>query len=165
MLGREDYLEVVKKTQVVSIDLIITDNNGKILVGKRKNAPARGTYFVPGGRVFKNETLDQGFKRILKDEIGITDLRKIRRNFNCVTDHIYPNNFADALDINGDAIPMHFVCIGINVYIEPNTEFDMKTFQIQHEDSLWLTQKELLLHKNVHEYTKRYFMESDKRLC
>lgn len=165
MLSRQDYLEVVKKTQVVSVDLIIQDDKGRILVGKRKNSPAKGTYFVPGGRIYKQENITQGFKRILKDEIGITNMSKVRWSFNCITDHIYPDNFADALDENGDSIPMHFVCIGINVYLDVGIEFDRETFQIQHDECLWLTPKELLLHKNVHDYTKRYFIESDKKVC
>lgn len=165
ILGIQDYLDVVKKTQVVSVDLIIQDSKGRILVGKRKNSPAKGTYFVLGGRVFNQENLTQGFKRILKAETGISDLSKVRWSFNCVTDHIYPDNFADALDQNNEPIPMHFVCIGINVFLEQGIELDLNTLKIQHEDSLWLSPKELLLHKNVHDYTKRYFMESDKKLC
>lgn len=53
MLSAEKFLSVVNMTQIVSIDLIVKNDKGQILLGKRKNSPAKGFYFVPGGRLFK----------------------------------------------------------------------------------------------------------------
>jgi len=164
MLNRKDYLEAVKLTQIVSVDLIIKDKNGKILLGKRKNQPAKDTYFVPGGRVFKGETLTEGFKRLLKVETGITDLTKVRWSFNCVTDHLYHNNFAEAVDEKGEDIPMHFVCTAINVFIDSSSELNEEIFKVQHQDSIWLMPSEIVGNDLVHKYTQRYFMESVLKL-
>ena len=48
-LSREEFLKVVENTPLVSIDLIVQDPQGRILVGYRKNRPAQNTWFVPGG--------------------------------------------------------------------------------------------------------------------
>jgi colanic acid biosynthesis protein WcaH len=73
MLSRDDFLAVVTLTPLVSIDLVVVDEEGYILVGKRTNEPAYGTWFVPGGRVNKDETLDAAFERIATDELGPGD--------------------------------------------------------------------------------------------
>jgi len=62
---------IIKNTPLISIDLIVKNKEGKILLGKRKNRPAKGYYFVPGGRIFKNETIEQAFKNISKHELGL----------------------------------------------------------------------------------------------
>ena len=55
MLPKKQYIEVVKNTPLVSIDLIIEDTEGNILLGYRLNSPAKHTWFVPGGVIRKNE--------------------------------------------------------------------------------------------------------------
>jgi len=41
-----------------------------LLVGLRTNEPAKNYYFVPGGVIRKNETIELAFERILKAETG-----------------------------------------------------------------------------------------------
>ncbi|HJV21843.1 MAG TPA: NUDIX domain-containing protein, partial [Holophagaceae bacterium] len=47
---------------LVSLDLIVRDPGGRVLVGRRRNRPAQGWWFVPGGRVGKGERLDDAFR-------------------------------------------------------------------------------------------------------
>lgn len=47
------------------------NEKNQILLGQRKNAPAKDDWFVPGGRVLKNEPLEQDFKRVSKNELGL----------------------------------------------------------------------------------------------
>ena len=63
----KEFLNIIDKTPLVSIDLIIENPQGKILLGKRCNKPAQGYWFVPGGRIQKNETLEQAIRRISKN--------------------------------------------------------------------------------------------------
>ena len=42
-----------------------------LLLIERKNDPGKGLYDLPGGFVDYGETLEQGMKRELKEEIGI----------------------------------------------------------------------------------------------
>jgi hypothetical protein len=50
-LSDEDFAHIVGLVPLVSIDLIIRDANGNVLVALRTNEPAKGVYFVPGGRI------------------------------------------------------------------------------------------------------------------
>jgi colanic acid biosynthesis protein WcaH len=40
-------------------------------MGWRGNDPARGTWFVPGGRIRKNEKIADAFERIIRTETGL----------------------------------------------------------------------------------------------
>jgi colanic acid biosynthesis protein WcaH len=51
----DEFAHVVCLAPLVSIDLVIRDNERKVLVALRTNEPAKGVYFVPGGCIRKNE--------------------------------------------------------------------------------------------------------------
>ncbi len=137
---------IVKNTPLVAIDLLVKDKNGRFLVGKRKNRPAQGFYFVPGGRIFKNETLDEAFKNISKNELGLALERK-NAKFIGVFEHIYPDNFF------GNEFGTHYIVLAH--VIEINTELDLP--DDQHDSYLWLKPEEILEREDIHEYTKNYF--------
>ena len=48
MLNAEDYTHFRSTIPIVSVDLIVFNSEGKALLGKRLNEPARGSWFVPG---------------------------------------------------------------------------------------------------------------------
>lgn len=64
-----EYETIVKHVPIVSVDLLVHHNGGLVL-GKRKNAPARGEWFVPGGTVLKGETRRQAVHRVAKEELS-----------------------------------------------------------------------------------------------
>jgi colanic acid biosynthesis protein WcaH len=70
-LERREFLEVLDRTQLVSIDLVIKDPKGRILLGLRTNEPAKDYWFVPGGRIMKDENLEEAFERISEEELGV----------------------------------------------------------------------------------------------
>jgi colanic acid biosynthesis protein WcaH len=49
MLPIETFKTVIASTPLISIDLIVRNNQQQILLGKRLNKPAQGYWFVPGG--------------------------------------------------------------------------------------------------------------------
>src|SRR5215475_10588347 len=69
-LDDEAFAEVVRSAPLVSIDLIVRDPDRKVLLGIRNNEPAKNFYFVPGGRIRKDETLEAAFARIVAAETG-----------------------------------------------------------------------------------------------
>ena len=81
-------LEIIKATPLVSIDLVIRNPTGKVLLGKRINRPAKGYWFVPGGMIIKNETIGHALKRISKAEVGL-DLSTEAPRLLGAYDHIY----------------------------------------------------------------------------
>jgi colanic acid biosynthesis protein WcaH len=52
----------------VDVAIII---NGKVLLVKRNNEPAKDEYWLPGGRIYKNETMIDCAKRKAIEEVGI----------------------------------------------------------------------------------------------
>ena len=68
-LDRADYLKAVELTQLVSVDALLFDAEGRVLLGRRTNEPARGTWFTPGGRVHKYEAFEAALGRVLSTEV------------------------------------------------------------------------------------------------
>lgn len=64
-----EWQVIVANVPLVSVDLIV-EHEGGVLLGERKNEPAKSTWFVPGGTVEKNESLTEAVHRIAKEELG-----------------------------------------------------------------------------------------------
>ena len=69
-LSRDTFRTIVDTAPLISIDLLVRDSAGRILVGKRVNRPAKGFWFVPGGRILKNETIAEAFLRLTEAELA-----------------------------------------------------------------------------------------------
>lgn len=54
----------------VGLGVIIVNNEGKILIGKRKGSHAQ-KYSIPGGKLNLGETFEQGAKREIKEETNL----------------------------------------------------------------------------------------------
>jgi colanic acid biosynthesis protein WcaH len=66
----EEYKDIITKTTVLCIDVILRHKN-KVLLVKRTEEPCKGVYWPVGGRVQKGETVDATARRKIKEEIGI----------------------------------------------------------------------------------------------
>ncbi len=64
------YKKIIKSVPILCVDLIIIYNN-KFLLIKRKQEPLKDEWWVPGGRVFLGEKIEEAAKRKLKQEVGI----------------------------------------------------------------------------------------------
>ena len=160
-LPPEKFIRAIELTQLVSIDLVLLDPQLRVLVGKRKNDPAKDLWFVPGSRVFKNEPWKESVKRISKDELGF-ELDYSQSTLIGIFDHNYPNNFLNELDENGEMIDTHYVCIALQISIDPATmKIDERVFADQHSDIQWMAIDQLVAHPDVHQFTKNYFIKKD----
>lgn len=144
----QDFSQVVRNTPLVSIDLILRDPTGAVLVGLRTNEPAKGFWFVPGGRIGKNETLDDAFARILKVETGLTQPRSTAR-FLGVFEHFYDTNRFEQ-----DGYGTHYVVLGYEIELSARPAIHLDD---QHSAIKWLAPSEILAAPDVHENTKAYF--------
>ena len=144
----EHFLEIIEATPLVSIDLIIRNPSEKVLLGKRINRPAKGYWFVPGGRMIKNETIVHALKRISKIEMG-QDLSTEAHSLLGAYDHIYEDNF-----LNVDGINTHYVVLAFSILLQQ--EIDLNPDE-QHSDLQWWEIDKLLKDPTVHHNTKAYF--------
>jgi len=147
-LSRDELAEVVKNAPLVSIDLVVKNIRGEILVGLRKNEPAKGFWFVPGGRILKAERIAEAFGRITYDELGITPAFEDAR-FLGVFEHLYPNNFTESEDFG-----THYVVLAYEIR---TGEASLNLPDDQHSEYKWLSKESPENEPNVHPYTKAYF--------
>jgi colanic acid biosynthesis protein WcaH len=145
-LKKDVFSTVIKNTPLISIDLIIENDKGQILLGKRVNEPAFGYWFVPGGRVFKDESLDDTFQRTVKEELNLNIQRK-DAIFDKTYEHFYENN------VFNDRFSTHYIVLAHRIKIDT-----LPMVNNQHSDYKWFEVDELLQDKNVHKYTKDYFI-------
>lgn len=55
LLNNQTFAKVVAVTPLVSVDLVAVHGGSEVLLGLRNNRPAQVYWFVPGGRILKNE--------------------------------------------------------------------------------------------------------------
>ena len=147
-LDKPTFSTVIQSTPLVSIDLVIKNNQGQALLGKRLNRPAKDYWFVPGGRILKDESLADAFIRLTTEELGQTftiDQGTLLGPF----DHFYQDN------VFSDGFTTHYVAIAYVLNIGddlPNLPLDE-----QHGSYQWFELNYLLQHDKVHKHTKWYF--------
>ncbi|EBJ0303957.1 GDP-mannose mannosyl hydrolase, partial [Salmonella enterica] len=109
-LRQEDFAAVVRTTPLISLDFIVENGQGEILLGRRLNRPAQGYWFVPGGRVCKDETLEAAFERLTQAELGVR-LPLAAGTFYGVWQHFYDDNFS------GEDFSTHYIVLGFRLRV------------------------------------------------
>ncbi|MCE7520568.1 NUDIX domain-containing protein [Halomonas titanicae] len=150
-LPKEIFENITDCTPLVSIDFIITDAE-KILLGKRLNRPAKGDWFVPGGRVLKNETLDNAFQRLAVCEIGKPCFRH-EADLVGVYEHFYPDSMFSS------NISTHYIVLAYQLHLVP-VELDLP--KKEHDSFKWWPLIEAFHSFNVSFYTKKYIQDITK---
>jgi colanic acid biosynthesis protein WcaH len=147
-----EFIDLIEATPLVSVDLIVQNIKNEVLLGKRLNRPAQGFWFVPGGRIQKNESITQAIARVSKTELGFK-LNKDNGRLLGAYDHIYPDNY-----LNKQGINTHYVALGYQFKLENIPEIMTDD---QHSEVIWLSVQQLLNHSEVHFNTKAYFLLDD----
>ncbi len=143
MLDDIVFKTVVDSAPLVSVDILLKKSN-KVLLGKRVNKPAQGYFFSTGGRINKNETIDNAMARVALNELNI-ELKSIPK-FIGVFEHFYDDS------IYKD-VSTHYVNIAYEYEVEEIPDLPTE----QHSEYKWFAIDELLESKQVHKYTKDYF--------
>ncbi|WP_275075990.1 GDP-mannose mannosyl hydrolase [Providencia rettgeri] len=153
-LALNTFKTIVASTPLVSIDLVICNSKNQALLGLRNNRPAQGYWFVPGGRICKDETFDIAFRRLTIDELGISyninDAKFIGHY-----QHLYQDNFSE------DNFSTHYVVLGYLI----KEDLDLNKLPLeQHKNYQWWDINELLDSSKVHDNTKAYFINNHLNL-
>jgi colanic acid biosynthesis protein WcaH len=148
-LGNTEFLTVVSNTPLIALDLILHDEDDRYLLGRRVNRPAQGAWFVPGGRVRKNERLDDAFTRLMLEELGLHRADRGDAELIGVYEHFYDDNFSGK-----DGISTHYVVLGYR-YRMPQRLSHLPLDQ--HSDYRWASADDIALDESVHENSRAYF--------
>jgi len=71
-IEEELYKKIIEKTTIATVDVVVFSKDlKKVILFKRENEPAKGIYYTPGGRIFKEEEAGECALRKLKEELGI----------------------------------------------------------------------------------------------
>jgi colanic acid biosynthesis protein WcaH len=147
-LDDDTFACIVRHAPLVSVDIIIRDPQRHVLVGHRVNEPAKGQYFVPGGVIRKNETIQVAFARILDAETGLR-LSIDEAKFVGVFEHFYDTNrFGD------EEYGTHYVALAYEITLanRPAVKPDH-----QHSDMRWMSEADISQAPDVHPNAKAYF--------
>jgi len=145
-LPKEQFLKLIELGPLVSIDLIV-NCKGKFLIGLRKNKPAQDFWFVPGGRIFKNETLKDAFYRLTLAELNMP-LKIDNASFLGVYQHFYGDS------VISEGLSTHYIVLAYELRLQ---SMDFFLTNKQHKSWQWLTQEEIVNSEKVHFYSKAYF--------
>lgn len=64
------YNEIYSKVPRLAVELLIKNQNGVLWV-KRNIPPGQGMWYIPGGTVLLDESIDDALKRIARAELGV----------------------------------------------------------------------------------------------
>lgn len=149
-LSKQRFSQVVESTPLVSIDLVIEDESGQVLLGERLNRPAQGFWFVPGGRILKDEKLEDAFFRLTSEELG-RGFKLSQATLLGPYTHLYDDN------VFGNEFTTHYVAIAYKLVVT-RSELNLP-MDVQHSRYCWCHKDELLTSDKVHIHTKWYFQK------
>ena len=142
------FAQIIAHAPLIAIDLIVEDSERRMLLGWRKNPPAQACWFVPGGRVRKDETLDTAFARITEAELG----QAFERNqsiFMGIYQHFYPDNFRGE-----QGASTHYLALAHRLW---SGEQKLNLPSSQHAQYRWAYRDHIAADPQVHAYSRAYF--------
>jgi len=147
-LPAEQFAAAVACVPLISIDLLVASPDGSVLLGWRNNPPAQNSWFVPGGRIRKGETLELALRRLIRDELGLEKNVPAAR-FGGVFEHFYDTDFRGE-----DGACTHYLVLAYRLEVEPSR---LNPPLQQHARYQWLPPDRLFAEPEVHPYTRAYF--------
>lgn len=145
---------MVDRAPLVSVDLVLVRDGREVLLGLRKNRPAQGCWFVPGGRIFKNEKIAEALLRVGNGELGLGEVLgngELRPRLIGCFEHFYPDCFAGECEVS-----THYVVLGHRLDVPAG--FELPVVDAQHAAFRWWPIEEALGATDVHRFTKDYFL-------
>ena len=152
LLSIDTFKNIIEHAPLISIDLVVENRDGEVLLGLRNNRPAQGYWFVPGGRILKDETMADAFKRLTQAELGV-ELEHAQAEFIGPFEHFYEDN------VTGVDVSTHYIALGYRIMVGQLSQLPNE----QHCEYRWMSVDELLADSNVHKHSKWYFEKSKNR--
>lgn len=146
---RSRFVELVRDLPLISVDLVLVRDGREVLLGLRTNRPAQGSWFVPGGRILKNEKRADALTRVAARELGIPDIHALNPEFLGPFEHFYPDCFAGDIGVS-----THYVVLAHRINVPVG--FEILGKDDQHEALRWWGLNEAAESDTVHAYTRDY---------
>lgn len=150
---KQEYLAVIQHTQLVALDLILINEKNEVLLGYRNNRPAKNTWFTFGSRLFKEESFEDGCKRVSTNELGLDIALR-----DCVKHGVYAHNYPDNFD--NEDFGTNYIVFAF-MYRMKDVQCDTITGDDQHGAYQWFSVEGIIRGQYegvVHDYVRNYFM-------
>ena len=135
-LPAHEFAAAVAAVPLVSIDWVLTDPDGRLLLGQR---------------IRKNEPIQQAMARIARDELGLAPQQIERAMLMGVWDHFYPDSAFD------DAVSTHYVNLPHWLALSwPEVERLALRPNAQHSAWQWFDAGQAQVDEGVHPYVRAY---------
>jgi ADP-ribose pyrophosphatase YjhB (NUDIX family) len=78
-IDKKQYEEIIKIFPRACVDILIADDQRRVLLMLRENQPEQGKWWFPGGRIHFGETRLEAARRKVKEECGldVTELTEV----------------------------------------------------------------------------------------
>jgi colanic acid biosynthesis protein WcaH len=139
-----EWETIVRNVPIVSVDLVVRVDGG-IALGKRTNEPAKGEWFIPGGRVHKGETRTEAVARVAKEELGVNV--EIVESLGAF-EHIYETAELDGVETKHYLANGYVVDPATEQFRPDNQHADFRVFES--------------VPSTLHPYVRAYIDESDR---
>jgi len=150
-IEEELYKRIIEKIPIPTVDIVIFSKDLKrVLLFKRENDPAKGVYYTPGGRIFKEEEPIECAVRKMKEELSLDAVETDLRYGGAIFERFENCFFSE--EIGASFMNMFYYFI---LEDERNLRLDS-----QHSESMWFEVSD----KNIFHYVKRKIVESLKRI-
>lgn len=90
----EKFVEFVSKFPQVSVELVV-EHQGRILLARRTQEPAKGEWFWPGSRLYRGEPFTHAVDRVAREELGVAVERCCQLG---TYEHFWETDVFDAVD-------------------------------------------------------------------
>ena len=148
-LSEEIWRTCIDSMPIFGIDMIIFSRKYGVLMGRRINNPAKGKFFVPGGRVYKNERIVDAFNRILISETGLTF------SFNKTTSLGLYEHFYNVTSWSTIESSTHYIIEARLIEVNPENIKLKINLNEQHSDFKWIS-LENIHSSTIHSYSNMY---------
>lgn len=143
------FKSAVVALPLVSVDWVLLNPFGQMLLGYRQNAPARHWWFTPGGRVRKNEPLCNCLQRVAESELGLKACDVQGSLFMGVWDHFYEDSSFS------NEVSTHYVNLPHLMRLPNSLNINSLPLD-QHSAWRWQDVKAIAMADDVHPYVRVY---------
>jgi colanic acid biosynthesis protein WcaH len=148
-LEQDEFVSAVNALPLVSVDLVVVNPQGQLLLGYRCNAPAKRWWFTPGGRVRKNEPLADCLKRVAMSELGLAAQDIQGAKLMGAWDHFYQDSAFS------DEVSTHYVNLPHRLHLSHSLDLNRLPTD-QHTAWRWQDPNTAAQANDVHPYARAY---------
>lgn len=145
-LSDDDFHHVIVHSPLISLDFVVTHPSGDWLLGQRNHHPAQGAWFVPGGRILKNETVRAAVYRLMKNELGQPHFLYEMHFLGCY-EHFYPDSMFST------SLSTHYIVLAYYISLDLVLE---QLPNEQHRAYRWWSIRDIVTSSDVHANTQAY---------